>query len=77
MSRSPRLTGTEVIAALSLDGFTIVRIRGSHRVLRHPDGRHTVVPVHSGETVGPGLLSKILRDCQMSGEEFLRLVQRQ
>jgi hypothetical protein len=26
----------------------------------------TVVPVHSGETIGPGLLLKILRDCNLS-----------
>jgi hypothetical protein len=30
----------------------------------------TVIPVHSGETIGPGLLSKILRDCEMSADEL-------
>jgi predicted RNA binding protein YcfA (HicA-like mRNA interferase family) len=25
----------------------------------------TTVPVHSGETIGPGLLSKILRDTEL------------
>ena len=30
--------------------------------LRHPDGRGTVVPVHSGEPIGPGLLAAVLRD---------------
>ncbi|MFM5888871.1 MAG: hypothetical protein ACKOQS_11365 [Dolichospermum sp.] len=25
----------------------------------------TVVPVHSGETIGTGLITQILRDCQM------------
>ncbi len=36
--------------------------------------RCTVVPVHSGETIGPGLLLKILRDCDMSREELQRLL---
>lgn len=43
-----------------------VRVRGSHHYLRHPDGRTTVVPAHAGETIGPGLLSKILRDAEIS-----------
>jgi predicted RNA binding protein YcfA (HicA-like mRNA interferase family) len=76
MSRNPRLTGAQLIAALGLAGFAISRIRGSHHFLRHLDGRHTVVPVHSGETIGPGLLNKILRDCQISGEELIELMQR-
>lgn len=38
--------------------------------LRHPDGRATVVPVHSGETIGPGLLRAILRDIDMSVEHL-------
>jgi hypothetical protein len=33
-----------------------------------------VVPLHSGETIGPGLLSKILRDCQVSQEDILKLL---
>jgi predicted RNA binding protein YcfA (HicA-like mRNA interferase family) len=38
--------------------------------LRHPDGRATVVPVHSGEMIGPGLLRAILRDVEISVDEF-------
>jgi hypothetical protein len=34
-----------------------------------------VVPVHSGETLGPGLLHKILRDCHLSIEDMHRLIQ--
>lgn len=70
MSRSPRITGSELIAALAKFGFATVRTKGSHHFLRHEDGRTTVVPVHAGETIGPGLLSKILRDCQLTVGEF-------
>ena len=38
-----------------------MRVRSSHHFLRHPEGRTTVVPVHAGETIGPGLLNQILR----------------
>ena len=70
MSRIPRVTGSELIAALTKAGFNVLRVKGSHHFLRHQDGRSTVVPAHSGETIGPGLLHKILRDCQITAEEL-------
>lgn len=74
MTKLPSLTGREVIAALEKVGFIIARIRGSHHFLIHDDGRRTVVPVHSGETIGIGLLAQILRDCQLTREEFRTLL---
>ena len=74
MSKLPHLTGKTVITALSKAGFAVIRIRGSHHFLRHQDGRSTVVPVHSGEEIGPGLLGKILRDCEMTRDEFISLL---
>jgi predicted RNA binding protein YcfA (HicA-like mRNA interferase family) len=68
-----RLTGQKLVGALQLVGFVVVRTRGSHIFLRHPDGRATVVPVHSGEIIGPGLLAKILRDVRLSRDEIARL----
>jgi predicted RNA binding protein YcfA (HicA-like mRNA interferase family) len=72
MTRLPRLKGKELVRILERADFRIVRTKGSHIFLRHPDGRATVVPVHSGETIGPGLLRAILRDVEMSVEEFVR-----
>jgi predicted RNA binding protein YcfA (HicA-like mRNA interferase family) len=63
MPRLPRLRGREIVAALRRAGFSVLRINGSHHFMRHPDGRATVVPVHSGETIGPGLFRRI---CRMS-----------
>ena len=74
MSRLPRITGREVIAALRKAGFEGARIKGSHHFLRHADGRGTVVPVHSAETIGPGLLAAIPRDCELDRDEFIALL---
>ena len=41
----PTITGAKVVRALERAGFTVVRISGSHHVMRHPDGRTVVVPV--------------------------------
>ena len=70
MSKLPRVTGKHLIATLARAGFSVVRTKGSHHFLRHPDGRTTVVPVHSGETIGPGLLTKILRDIDLRAEQL-------
>ena len=74
MTRLPRITGREVIAGLRKAGFEVARIKGSHHFLRHADGRGTVVPVHSGEAIGPGLLAAILRDCEIRRDEFIALL---
>ena len=74
MSRTPRVTGPELIAALVKAGFGVLRVKGSHHFLRHLDGRSTVVPAHSGEIIGPGLLHKILRDCHVTAEQLSGLL---
>jgi len=50
----------KVIKALSKLGFKIVRKHGSHVVLKHPNGRLTVVPVHLGETFFELIISNLL-----------------
>jgi len=74
MARHPRVRGRELIAALKKAGFIVSRTRGSHHFLKHSDGRATVVPVHAGETIGPGLYNKILRDADLSNEDILRIL---
>ena len=75
MSKLPSLTGKEVVSLLKKVGFFFERQRGSHVFLKHDDGRATVVPIHSGETIGPGLLSKILRDVEMTKDELFKILE--
>jgi len=65
MTRLPRLSGKQLITKLKRLGFEVVRIRGSHYLLKHPDGRTTVIPAHGKEIIGPGLLIKILDDTEL------------
>jgi predicted RNA binding protein YcfA (HicA-like mRNA interferase family) len=74
MTKLPRIKGQELVAALRRAGFEVIRVKGGHHFLRHSDRRCTVVPVHRGETIGPGLMSKILRDCEMTRDELLGLL---
>ena len=74
MTSFPALSGKDLIAALRQGGFQIIRVRGSHHFVRHADGRSTVVPVHAGETIGTGLLGRIVRDCKLSREDLRKLL---
>jgi len=73
MTKLFSLTGKEIVSILKKADFEAERQRGSHVFLRHSDGRATVVPIHQGETIGIGLLIKILRDVDMTKEEFYKL----
>lgn len=74
MTKLPRPSGKDLVAALRRAGFEVARIRGSHYYLRHPDGRAAVVPVHAGETIGPGLMHKVLQDCELTREDIESLL---
>jgi predicted RNA binding protein YcfA (HicA-like mRNA interferase family) len=74
MSKFPSITGSQLIKALSKVGFSVVRISGSHHRLEHVDGRKTTVPVHGKETLGPGILLKILRDLDLTRDDLLVLL---
>lgn len=74
MSRLGPLKSAEVLAALGKAGFSTLRQRGSHVRLRHPDGRVVTVPQHGPHDLGRGLLRKILRDAELTVEEFQRLL---
>lgn len=74
MTSFPSVTGKELLLALKKAGFSLVRVKGSHHFVQHADGRSTVVPVHAGEIIGPGLISKILRDCELSREQLQKLL---
>ena len=74
MNRMPRVTGAHVVRSLRKVGFELVRQRGSHAIMKHPDGRSTVLPIHGGETIGVGLMSKIQRDVGIDREAFIELL---
>ena len=70
----PSLRGERIVRALERAGFKVARTRGSHHIMRHPDGRGTTVPVHLGRDVANGTLRGILADVGMTVEELQRLL---
>ncbi len=71
----PRITSTQLLRALHRDGWYDHAQLGSHLTLKHADkaGR-VIVPIHAGKVIKPGLLARILRDANLTTEEFRRLL---
>ena len=69
--RMPTITAKTMISFLEHLGFQQVRQRGSHRFFRHSDGRTATVPDHRGEDLGRGITGKILRDAEVTRDDFL------
>jgi predicted RNA binding protein YcfA (HicA-like mRNA interferase family) len=51
-------------------GFQLIRQRGSHVLYRHPDGRTTTVPNHRARDLARPLIREILREIELSPDEF-------
>ena len=72
MAKLPRPTGQEMVSFLQRQGFTLIRVRGSHHFMERVPHR-TSVPVHGSRTLKIGTLRSILRDVGISPSEFERL----
>jgi mRNA interferase HicA len=72
MPKLPVAKSKEVISKLKNLGFVQDHITGSHVILYHPiTKRRAVVPFHQKD-IKKGTLSSILRESQISKEEFLK-----
>ena len=56
-----RLSGKDIVRALTREGWTVQRVSGSHHVMRHPNGQHVSIPVHGNRPLPAGTLASICR----------------
>lgn len=69
-----RLRRERFAVAMPRSRFRLMQGKRSHQFMTHPDGLRTVVPVHAGETIGPGLLGRILKDVDMEATDLAKLL---
>lgn len=70
MSKLPRNVKPErLLKVLRKMGFQEYKGKGSHRRLRHPDGRWTQIAIHPGP-IPHGTLRRILEQAEISIEEL-------
>ncbi|MEO8395059.1 MAG: type II toxin-antitoxin system HicA family toxin [Chloroflexota bacterium] len=73
MPKLPHISSRECVRALEKAGFYFVRQKGSHIVMRRDSPfAQTVVPENNEIPVGT--LRSILRDADLSTEEFIELL---
>lgn len=70
----PLLSGKEIIKVLQTIGYLATRQRGSHIRLSCENRKSITVPNY--KLVGRGLMRKILRDAELTPEEFFKLLQK-
>lgn len=75
MSKLTIISSKDMMKILEDLGFYEMRQKGSHKSFRHKDGRTTLVPFH-GEDLGRGLIRKILKDIEISPDEYEELRKR-
>ena len=75
MSKLPSVSSKRLIQVLYKVGFSRHQETGSsHLVFSHADGRRTTVPRHGSRDIPKGTLRAILRDINISPEEFAKLL---
>ena len=76
-NKFPRVTCDELLRAIKKAGFIPKRQKGSHLTLkRETDNRRVTIPIHSGREVPIGTLRAILRDADISSDEFRKLLKK-
>ena len=56
------ISGKQFVSLLQSRGWVVVRIRGSHYIMRSPEGKKVTVPVHGNRDLPPGTLAALLRE---------------
>lgn len=72
MSKLPIINHKQLIRALKKLGFFELRHKSSsHLMLKHPDGRWTIVSIHPGRDIPRGTLKAVLQQTGISVEDLL------
>jgi predicted RNA binding protein YcfA (HicA-like mRNA interferase family) len=70
------LNGRRIVKALQRAGFEVIRVSGSHHVLRRPGapGSKVIIPVHGANDIPPGTVRSIVKQADLTIDEFIELL---
>lgn len=75
MAKLSQVKSRDLVKVASALGFKFRAQSGSHAVYSHPDGRRTTIPIHPLQTIGVGLVSKIIKkDLKITKIEFIEIL---
>ncbi len=71
MSEVPSVTGERAVSTFRRFGFAVVRIAGSHHIMKKPGHRYNLsVPVHKGKNIKKGTLRALIDDARITVADF-------
>ncbi|MDP3043449.1 MAG: type II toxin-antitoxin system HicA family toxin [bacterium] len=76
MPKLPVLKSKELVKILNKMGFFKHHQVGSHAQFKHSNKRRTTIPIHSGKDIASGTLKSILRDIEISVDEFIAFLKK-
>ena len=71
MSRLQLIDAATMEKLLLSLGFEKTRQKGSHVFYRHPDRRTTTIPHHKGRVLSRPLIREILKDIEITPDEYM------
>ena len=76
MSKLQIINAKRMEKLVLLLGFEKTRQKGSHVFYRHPDGRSTTVPHHKGRVLARPLIREILREIEVTVDDYNKYLER-
>jgi len=74
VSKLPSISGKTAVKAFEKMGYRIIRTRGSHFRLHHINSKKNPLTIPNHKTLGRGLLRKLIRDAEITIEDFTELL---
>lgn len=74
MTRLPIIDAKAMERLLLQLGFEVIRQKGSHVFYKHPDGRTTTVPHHTGRDLARPLIREILREIDLTPDQYIESI---
>jgi predicted RNA binding protein YcfA (HicA-like mRNA interferase family) len=72
MPRLPSVTGRQAVNAFQKAGFNVVRIEGSHHVMKKDGHRFLLtVPVHGRKPIATGTLRSLIKASGLTVGQFI------
>ena len=76
MSDVPSVSGEQAVSVFARLGFSVVRIKGSHHIMKKPGHRYILsVPVHKSKTVKKGTLRGLVEAAGITVAEFISAIE--
>ena len=75
MPKLPIISGKKLLKLLKKHDFCEVRRKGSHVFVEDKNQNlRTIIPIHTNEDLGKGLLKKILKDLDLGVDKLIDMI---